>query len=164
MRCNFLAFAFALALVDAGCGADNSTTNSGPPNSPTETSPLKPPNMKIRLKVEDKVITATLNDSKTARDFVSLLPLTLTMNDLFRREKFAHLPRAISEEGKRSQPYEVGQVVYWSPGPDVAIFYRNDGEKIPNPGIIVIGKIDSGVAALDVAGSVKVTIELHDEQ
>jgi len=120
--------------------------------------------MKIRLKIDDKVITATLNDSKTARDFVSQLPLTLTMNDLFRREKFARLPRAISEEGKRTHTYEVGQVVYWSPGPDVAIFYRNDGEKVPNPGIIVIGKIDSGVAALDVAGSVKVTIELHDEQ
>jgi len=120
--------------------------------------------MKIRLKIDDKVITAMLNDSKTARDFVSLLPLTLTMNDLFRREKFAHLPRAISEEGKRTHTYEVGQVVYWSPGPDVAIFYRNDGEKVPNPGIIVIGKIDSGVAALDIAGSVKVTIELHDEQ
>ena len=109
-------------------------------------------------------ITATLDDSKTTRDFISLLPLTLTMNDLFRREKFAHLPRAISEEGKRTHTYEVGQVVYWSPGPDVAIFYRNDGEKIPNPGIIVIGKIDSGVAALDLAGSVKVTIKLHDEQ
>ena len=120
--------------------------------------------MKIRLKIDDKVITAMLNDSKTARDFVSLLPLTLTMNDLFRREKFARLPRAISKEGKRSHTYEVGQVVYWSPGPDVAIFYRNDGEKIPNRGIIVIGKIDSGVAALEIAGSMKVTIELHDEQ
>jgi hypothetical protein len=164
MKRNFFAFAFALALVNAGCGADNSTTNSGPrPNSPTETSLLKPPNMKVRLKVEDKVITATLNDSKTTRDFISLLPLTFTMNDLFRREKFAHLPRAISKEGKRTHSYEVGQVVYWSPGPDVAIFYRNDGEKIPNPGIIVIGKIDSSVAALDVAGSVKVTIEFHDE-
>jgi hypothetical protein len=42
----------------------------------------------------------------------------------------------------------------------VAIFYRNDGEKIPNPGVIVIGKIDSGVEALNVAGSVKVTVEL----
>ena len=164
MRRNFLAFAFALALVDAGCGSDNSTANSAPPNSPTKTSTLESQIMKIRLKIADKVITATLNDNKTTRDFISLLPLTLTMNDLFRREKFAHLPRAISEEGKRSHTYEVGQVVYWSPGPDVAIFYRNDGEKIPNPGIIVIGKIDSGVAALGVAGSVKVTIELHDEQ
>ena len=164
MRCIFLAFAFAIAFVHAGCGADNSAANSAPPNSPTKTSTLESQIMKIRLKIDDKVITATLNDSKTARDFVSLLPLTLTMNDLFRREKFARLPRAISEEGKRSHTYEVGQVVYWSPGPDVAIFYRNDGEKIPNPGIIVIGKIDSGVAALEIAGSVKVTIELHDEQ
>ena len=164
MRRIFLAFAFSLALVDADCGADNSTANSAPPSSPTKTSTLESQIMKIRLKIDDKVITATLNDSKTTRDFISLLPLTLTMNDLFRREKFAHLPRAISEEGKRTHTYEVGQVVYWSPGPDVAIFYRNDGEKIPNPGIIVIGKIDSGVAALGVAGSVKVTIELHDEQ
>src|SRR5882724_6243477 len=162
MRHIFLAF--AIALVHAGCGADNTTANSAPPNSPTKTSALESQIMKIRLKIDDKVITATLNDSKTTRDFISLLPLTLTMNDLFRREKFAHLPRAISEEGKRTHTYEVGQVVYWSPGPDVAIFYRNDGEKIPNPGIIVIGKIDSGVAALDVAGSVKVTIELQGER
>jgi hypothetical protein len=164
MRRTFLAFAFALAFVHAGCDADNSTADTALPNSPTTTPSLKAQSMKIRLKVEDKVMTATLSDSKTTGDFVSLLPLTLTMNDLFRREKFAHLPRAISEEGKRTHTYEVGQVVYWSPGPDVAIFYRHDGEKIPNPGVIVIGKIDSGVAALDVAGSVKVTIELHDEQ
>jgi len=116
--------------------------------------------MKIRLKIEDKVLTATLIDSRTTRDFVSLLPLTLRMNDLFRREKFAHLPRAISDEGKRTHTYEIGQVAYWSPGPDLAIFYRKDGEKIPNPGIIIIGKIDSGVEVLDVVGSVKVAVEL----
>ena len=158
----YLALAFTTALVHAGCSADTRTANSAPPDSPTNASALKP-GMKIRLKIEDKVLTATLVDSKTTRDFVSLLPLTLTMNDLFGREKFARLPRAISEEGRRTYTYEVGQVIYWSPGPDVAIFYRNDGTKIPNPGIIVIGKIDSGVAALDVTGSVKVTIELHDE-
>jgi len=122
------------------------------------------PAMKIRLKVGNKVLTATLADNKTARDFVSLLPLTLNMNDLFGREKFGHLPRAISEEGKRTHTYEIGEIAYWSPGPDVAIYYRQGGEKIPEPGIIVIAKIDSSVAALDVAGSVKVTIELHDEQ
>lgn len=116
--------------------------------------------MKIRLKLDRTVITATLIASKTTQDFISLLPLTLTMNDLFRREKFAHLPRAISNEGKRTHTYEVGDVAYWPPGPDLAIFYRHDGQEIPDPGIIVIGKIDSGVEALDVAGSVNVTVEL----
>ena len=116
--------------------------------------------MKIRITLNGKAITATLIDSETTRDFISLLPLTLTMNDLFGREKFGHLPRAISEGGKRTRTYEVGDVIYWSPGPDVAMFYRHDGPSIPSPGIIVMGKIDSGVEALNVPGSVKVMIEL----
>ncbi|MEH2077754.1 cyclophilin-like fold protein [Nostoc sp.] len=116
--------------------------------------------MKISIKVEDKTVTATLIDSKTTQDFISLLPLTLTMNDLFRREKFAHLPRAISDEGQRTQNYEVGEIVYWSPGPDVAIFYRHDDQEIPKPGIIVIGKIDSDLEAFNVPGSLKATVEL----
>jgi len=116
--------------------------------------------MKIRLKVGDTVLTATLIDSKTTNDFISLLPLTLTMNDLFSREKYAHLPRAISAGGKRTHTYEVGQVAYWPPGPDMAVFYRHDGQEIPDPGIIVIGKIDSGVEGFNVAGSLKVTVEL----
>ena len=91
--------------------------------------------MKIRLKLEDRELTATLIDGKTTQDFISLLPLTLTMNDLFRREKFAHLPRAISKEGKPTHTYEVGDVAYWPPGPDVAIFYRHDGQEIPDPGL-----------------------------
>lgn len=45
--------------------------------------------MRISLQLENTAITATLIDSKTTEDFVSLLPLTLTMNDLFHREKFA---------------------------------------------------------------------------
>jgi hypothetical protein len=102
--------------------------------------------MKIRLTVNGKAITATLIDGETTRDFISLLPLTLTMNDPFGRGKFGHLPRAISDGGKRTRTYEVGDVIHWSPGPDVAIYYRHDGQAIPTPGVIVIGKIDSGVA------------------
>ena len=45
-------------------------------------------------------------------------------------------------------------------GRDVAIFYRHDGQEIPNPDLIVIGKIDSGAEAFDVPGSVKVTVDL----
>src|SRR5216117_216190 len=81
------------------------------------------PAMKIRLKVGNKVLTATLADNKTARDFVSLLPLTLNMNDLFGREKYARLPRAISQEGKRTHTYENGDLAYWSPSHDVAVYY-----------------------------------------
>jgi hypothetical protein len=150
-----LMIALAMGLIPADWGADASTA----PGSPAEQAPNRPDRMKIRLTVQGKELTATLIDSKTSRDFLSLLPLTLTMNDLFGREKFAHLPRALSEGGRRTRTYEVGDVGYWSPGGDVAIYYRHDGEAIPEPGIIVIGKIDAGVEALNVPGSVKVTVE-----
>ena len=37
------------------------------------------------------------------------------MNDLFGREKFAHLPQAISTEGKRTHTYEVGDIDWSRP-------------------------------------------------
>ncbi|MBR1187596.1 hypothetical protein JQ634_30110 [Bradyrhizobium sp. AUGA SZCCT0240] len=113
----------------------------------------------VRIIIGDTSIEATLADSDAARDFASLLPLTLSMNDLFRREKFAALPRAISERGKRTHDYAVGTIGYWPPGPDVAIFYRHDGERIPAPGLIVIGKVKAGVEALSVRGAISATIK-----
>lgn len=144
-----------MALIHAAGWADTSTSRS----IRSEPSPQQANAMKIRLTVNGQVITAILIDGETTRDFVSLLPLTLTLNDLFGREKFGHMPRAISTDGKRTHTYEIGDVAYWSPGPDVAIYYRQDGEKIPPPGIIVIGKMDSRVEALDVPGPVRVTLE-----
>ena len=114
---------------------------------------------KIAITVGDKVLTATVADSTTARDFVSLLPLTLTMKDLFKREKWADLPRPLSEGGERIRTYQVGDVIYWSPSDHVAIYYRHDGQPIPSPGIIVLGRIESGAEALNVPGEVRVTIE-----
>jgi hypothetical protein len=114
---------------------------------------------RLRVTIGDRTLEATLADSDAARDFASLLPLTLAMNDLFRREKFATLPRAISEQGKRTHDYAVGTIGYWPPGPDVAIFYRQDGERIPDPGLIVLGKIRAGVEALNVPGAIRATIE-----
>ena len=150
MTRTFLGLMSAMALSYAAVADENTTTKDGD-------------SMKIIVKVGDKALTATLIDSKTAKDLVSLLPLTLTMNDLFGREKFGHLPRPISTDGKRTHTYEVGDIAYWSPGPDVAIYYRHDGEKIPNPGIIVIGRLDSGVEAFNVPGSVEVKIEVMHE-
>ena len=153
-------FVVALAITTATAG--NIQTAYATPPASNEKSSKNPDRMKIKLTIKDRVLSGTLNDNKTAQDFVSLLPLSLTLDDLFGREKFGHLPRAISDGGERTRRYEVGQIVYWSPGPDVAIFYRNDGQAIPDPGIIVIGKLDSGIEALNVDGSVKLTIELAD--
>jgi hypothetical protein len=120
--------------------------------------------MKIQLKVNDRIVSARIIDGPTARDFIKLLPLTLTMNDLFKREKFGSLPLEISNDGKHTHSYALGDIAYWPPGPDVAVFYRHDGEAIPEPGIIVLGKVTSGLEALKVRGPVTVRFEIVDKQ
>jgi hypothetical protein len=104
-----------------------------PADDHTEVTPESQAHMRIRLTDGDTVLNATLDDNPTARDFASLLPLRPQLNDLFRREKFGHLPRSLATGGKPQSSYEIGNIIYWSPGPDVAIFYDHDGESVPAP-------------------------------
>lgn len=115
-------------------------------------------NMRIRISIADKVVSATVADNATARDFVSVLPLSVSMKDLFGREKYGDLPKALSENVPRKNTYEVGEIAYWSPAHQLAVYYQQDGESIASPGVISIAKIDAGAKAFNVPGSVKVTI------
>lgn len=128
--------------------------------NPGSSSAQRSHSMKLNLNIGGKVVTATLADNATARDFVSVLPLSVSMNDLLGREKYGDLPRALSEDGPRKSRYEVGDIAYWSPDHQFAIYYHQDGESIPSPGIIPIARIESGVEAFNVSRSVKVKIEL----
>lgn len=114
--------------------------------------------MKIRITLEDRVLTATLVDSQTTQDFISLLPLTLTLEDYAGTEKISDLPRRLSTEGAPSgSDPSVGDITYYAPWGNLAIFYRDFGYA---SGLVILGELDSGIEALDVPGSVSVTIEL----
>jgi len=114
--------------------------------------------MKIALRIGDTVITATLNDNKTTQAFTALLPLTLTLEDYAGTEKISDLPKRLSTEDapSGSEP-SIGDITYYAPWDNLAIFYRDFGY---STGLVILGKIDSGVQALNVPGSVKVTVEL----
>ena len=113
--------------------------------------------MKIRLTLEDTVLTATLVDSKTTQDFISLLPLTLTLEDYAGTEKVSDLPRRLStEEAPAGSDPSVGDITFYAPWGNLAIFYRGFGY---SSGLVILGRIDSGIEALHVPGAVRVTIE-----
>lgn len=114
-------------------------------------------NVKIRIEMNGNEITATLTDNATSRDFVSLLPLKLKLEDYGETEKIGYLPRKLSTEGAPpgSDP-SVGDVSYYAPWGNLAIF-RKDFRY--STGLINLGKIDSGLEALEAPGSVEVTID-----
>ena len=117
--------------------------------------------MKIRLIVEDTVITAMLIDSETTRDFVSLLPLTLTLEDYAAIEKISYLPRKLStRDAPGVSGFMTGDLAYYAPWGNLAIHHHEFGYA---NGLVILGKIDGGKEVLIVPGSVTVTIELNSE-
>jgi hypothetical protein len=118
--------------------------------------------MKIRMDVEGTAITATLVDNETSRDFVSLLPLTLILTDYGRTEKISDLPRRLSTEGAPagSDP-SVGDITYYAPWGNLAIFYSDFGY---STGLVQLGKIESGAEVFSGSNPVRVKIELIEEQ
>jgi hypothetical protein len=113
--------------------------------------------MRIRLTFDGKAIEATLLDNATARDLLSLLPMALTLEDYASTEKIGYPPRKLSTAGAPAgvDP-SVGDIAYYVPWGNLAIFYKDFGY---SRGLIGLGRIDSGIEALSVPGSLKVTIE-----
>lgn len=114
--------------------------------------------MKISIRIGDELLTGTLNDSKAARDFAALLPLTLTLTDYASTEKVCDLPKQLSREGAPAGfGPSIGDITYYAPWGNLAIFHRDFGYA---GGLIPLGKLDSGIDILARPGPVRVTFEL----
>ena len=114
--------------------------------------------IEIRLRVGDVVVRTTLVDSETTRDFVSLLPLMLTLEDYAGIEKISQLPKRLSTEGvpEGSDP-SVGDITHYAPLRKLANFHRDSGF---SSGLVILGKIDRDIGVLTNSETIDVTIEL----
>lgn len=156
-RMLILVFALVMTLNYSACRADNRIPDSASSQKPTELSTQQANSMKINIKVRNQVVTATLIDSKTTQDFVSLLPLTLTLEDYAKTEKISNLPKRLStEDAPPGSAPAVRDIAYYAPWGNLAIYYRDFGY---SNGLVILGKIEGGIEALNVPGSVNVTLE-----
>ena len=116
--------------------------------------------MKIRLTINNQSTTATLEDNATARDFFSMLPLNLTLEDYASTEKIAYPPRKLSTQGAPAgiDP-DVGDITYYAPWGNLALFYKDFGF---SSGLIRLGRFDNGVDIIQASGKLKVKIEAVD--
>ena len=126
-------------------------------NSTAENSPQA--NMvKIRVTIDGTAFSATLSDNPTAKHFLSLLPLTVTLEDYAATEKIAYLPKKLATAGSPagSEP-SVGHIAYYAPWGNLALFYKDASYA---RGLIPLGRLESGVEALRKPGPLKATIEV----
>ncbi len=72
------------------------------------------------------MVTGTLEDSEAARDFASLLPLSLTLEDYAATEKLSDLQKPLSTSGAPAGiTAKVGDLAYYAPWGNFAIFHKN---------------------------------------
>ena len=86
----------ALVIATSLAAGQSKPRNASSPN-PQRVSSQRIDHMKININIAGKILSATLADNATARDVASVPPLDVTMNDLFGREKYGDLPKALSE-------------------------------------------------------------------
>lgn len=149
-------YSISLFSAQSSDGLINTEANTSTPTI-SEASTLK-----IRLTVNGRSVTATLIDSPTSRDFISMLPLTLTLEDYASTEKIAYLSRRLSEEGAPAgiDP-SIGDITYYAPWGNLALFYKDFGYA---KGLIKLGSIKEGAEVFNIPGSVTVTIVPRNER
>lgn len=114
--------------------------------------------MKLKITAGQKILSATVYNSPTAIDFVSLLPMTLTLQDYAGTEKVSDLPKKLTTTGAPTgyKP-SAGDLTYYAPWGNLALFYKDFSY---SNGLIALGRLDSEPDIFKTSGSVQVTIEL----
>jgi len=116
--------------------------------------------MKIKITINGETeVTATIYDNPTAIDFISMLPLTVTLTDYAGTEKVFDPPGSLSKTGAPvGYDPSVGDITCYAPWGNIAIFYKDFDYA---SGLICIGKIDgNGINALKNSGNVSAKFEL----
>lgn len=137
---------FAATLLACACSGQAADTSTPAQEREAVSAQIAEENMKIRIVAGEQSFTATLEDNAAARDFAAMLPLELTLSDYNRTEKVADLPTRLSTEGTPDgiDP-EIGDLTYYAPWGNLAIFYKDFGY---SRGLVRLGRLESGIEAL----------------
>ena len=143
-------------VLPAACGesGDDPAPSGGHPGQPetpggNEGGDPGETSLKIGITVGSRTITATMEDNAAARDFLSRLPLEVTLSD--------YSNALTTSKVARSCTPAPGDITIYVPWGNVAIFYKNGSR---SNDLIRIGRIDgNGIEALSIPGSLSVRIE-----
>ena len=102
--------------------------------------------MKLKMTIGQDEYIATLIDSKAVEGFITQLPLKLTLQDYAGAEKISDLPTRLSAEGSPpGTAASIGDLAYYAPWGNLAIFYKSSGFA---SGLIKLGSIEHNAKKL----------------
>lgn len=116
--------------------------------------------MKLYIHFDSTTLSAELFDNPSSRDFIQLLPITTTLEDYANTEKIFYPERKLDLSGAPSgYKANKGDITYYGPWGDIAIFYKNFSYA---SGLVPIGKIENnGIEVLQKVKDQEVTFSLN---
>jgi Uncharacterized conserved protein len=128
-----------------------SQTDKGKENSNSNSDKMKEEanskNTKIKIRIMDKELIAVMEDNPTTKDFLNMLPLTMSFKDFSGAEKISYPPNKLSTE-KAPEGYtpKKGDIACYSPWGNIAVFYK---DREYASGLIYMGHIESGMEVIE---------------
>lgn len=117
--------------------------------------------VKIKFIYDGTTVTGSLEDNAASREFLTMLPLTVKLEDYGSTEKIAWLPAKLRHaDSRQAITPRAGDIAYYVPWGNLAIF-REDFRH--SPGLIKLGRIEQGFESLRKSGSESVTIVRYKE-
>ncbi len=153
----------SLPAVLAGCALPQTTGASRVSDTPAATATTSEASTGLVLRFDGQVATAVLDDTPVARQLVAMLPMTVQLSDPMGQAKSGPLlTRSLEVTGAhRTSRTTLGELVYWAPTSTVAVIYDDLGHRVPEPGLVRLGVIDTGLRDIAAAGNgLTVRIEL----
>jgi len=150
-----------LAAIAMGGACSNPATTADAAHGEDQARVVTEQTMRIRITTGDQVFTAVLEDSESARDFASLLPIEVTLGDHNRTEKVADLPRRLSTAGapEGADPV-IGDIAYYAPWGNLAIYYRDFAW---SRGLVRLGRLEGDTSSLAAVEAGRARIEIVPE-
>jgi hypothetical protein len=114
----------------------------------------------VRFTSDDARVDVTIDeDTPAARDFLSMLPLTLDVEELSGREKIGYLPRELEVAGTAGSDPEDGDLIYYRPWGNLGFYYDASGIEYSDQ-TLHLGTYDATRDELDLLEGADVTIEI----
>ena len=155
--------AVLLAMNVSACSPDNSLPlpeipkTELPDNNGEEENQEKNDNMKFLIKVGSTTFTATFTNNETVKAFKTMLPMTISMNELNNNEKYCYLPNNLPTAPSRRNIISSGDIMLYGSN-CLVLFYKTISTSYSYTNI---GAIDnpSGLQSTLGTGSVTVVFE-----
>ena len=157
MKHLFMLVLLAFSLYVSCASADKNGAAASPRNNSNNSA--KPTGNKMKIKVGKHTFTAMLFNNETAKAFKSMLPMTVTMVELNRNEKYVDLTKDLPANASKPGTIQTGDLMLYGDN-TLVLFYKTFSTSYS---YTKLGRIDDvkGLADAVGGGNVTVTFELE---